>query len=400
VNRNHGWKIPLALLIQAVVVSPALADEDGVAQTAAADSENAPVDVVAQTTEDEEEEEEEEATDERRRERDDSNASLDAIVPPGTLSSLTAAMGGAGATGAVSPLPVTIGGSVSMNTNVGSLVRPNAQTIDSVSLNFGANVSYNFETDTNLSVSASLQKFVTPHGLTRQYEARFGDLSVGLTQPAFYTIPGADIALTGSLSGTIPTSDFSRFMGLRTSIDASLSMSRSVGRFSFSYTFGAGKNFHRYTSIVFNPEQYEADALIRGDGAENISETRLAIESGVLPEWSVSNSLSMSVRLPENLSAQLGFSLSDSFTYATDTISAEDELQSEFARPGRGRDQAMSGRIGVGYRFLQRFNAGVSLATGGPPKTADNQRFRFPFWDFQGGNLQYTSLSVSLSGSY
>ncbi len=353
-------------------------------------------DAVAQAEDDEDEPVE--AAERAGDEDEDDESALNAIVPPGTLSSLSVGLDGE--SGSISPLPFTIGGGISMVTNVGSLVRPNTQTTDSVSLNFSTNLSYSFESDTVLAVYAGLQKFVTPHGLVRQYEARFGDISVALSQPAFYTIPGAKISLTGSLTGSIPTSDFSRFSGLMTSIDGSLVAARSFGRLSLSYSFGVSKNFHRYTSVVFNPDRYEADALIRGTGAENISETLVAITTGVLPEWSVSNSLSASIRLPANFSTQVGFSLSDSFTYATDSITAEDDLQSEFAEPGRGRSQAMSGRIGLGYRFLSRFSAGVSLSTGGPPKTADNSRFRFPFWDFQGGNLQYTSLSLSLSGSY
>lgn len=389
---------PLVLLLALATGAQAWAEPPG-EDKAADDGPTTPdaIDVVAQAEDDDEPAE---ATESSRddEDEDEEDSALNAIVPPGTLSSLSIGLGDD--SGSISPLPFTIGGGISMVTNVGSLVRPNAQTTDSVSLNFSTNLSYSFESDTVLAVYAGLQKFVTPHGLVRQYEARFGDISIAASQPNFYTIPGADISLTGSLSGSIPTSDFSRFSGLMTSIDGSLVAARSFGRLSLSYSFGVTKNFHRYTSVVFNPERYEADALVRGTGAENISETLVAITTGVLPEWSVSNSLSASIRLPANFSTQVGFSLSDSFTYATDSITAEDDLQSEFAEPGRGRSQAMSGRIGLGYRFLNRFSAGVSLSTGGPPKTADNSRFRFPFWDFQGGNLQYTSLSLSLSGSY
>jgi hypothetical protein len=300
----------------------------------------------------------------------------------------------------MSPLPFSINASIGANANLGSMVRPNAQTTDSVMMNFGVGLSYSLTDLMSVSASGSLSKFVTPHGSTRQYEARFGDVYLGFNHGSLYTIPVAEINISGGISAALPTSDFSRFMGQYTSLGANLSLSRTVGRFTFSYAFSTSKNFNRYTSVVFNPERYEADALVRGTGAENISDTRVAIATGILPEWNVSNSLRMAVRLPANFGASLGFTLSDSFTYADDSLSADDELQSEFAVLGRGHSQTAVGSISASYRFLNRFSTNLSFSTAAPPKTNDNGRFRFPFWDTQSGNLQYTAVSLSLNVNY
>jgi hypothetical protein len=303
-------------------------------------------------------------------------------------------------TGPTSPLPFSINASVGANANLGSMVRPNVQTTDSVSMNFGLGASYSFTDTISVSASASVQKFVTPHGSTRQYEARFGDIYLGANHGNLYTIPVVDIGISGGLSVALPTSDFSRFQGQYLSTGANLGLSRSFGRVSLSYALSASKNFHTYTSVVFNPERYEAEALVRGNGAENISETRVAIDSGILPEWSVSNSLRVAVRLPANFGVSVGFTLSDSFTYLANSLTAEDELQSEFAQTGRGHSQVMVGSIGASYRFLSRFSVGVNMSTAAPPKTADNSRFRFPWFDTQAGNLSYTALSINLGFNY
>jgi hypothetical protein len=299
-----------------------------------------------------------------------------------------------------SPLPFSINASVGANANLGSMVRPNVQTTDSVMMNFGLGLSYSITDLMSVSASGSLSKFVTPHGSTRQYEARFGDVYLGFNHGNLYTIPVAEINISGGVSAALPTSDFSRFMSQYTSLGANLALSRTVGRFTFSYAFSTSKNFNRYTSVVFNPERFEADALVRGNGAENISDTRVAIATGILPEWNVSNSLRMAVRLPANFGAALGFTISDSFTYADDSLSADDELQSEYAVLGRGHSQTAVGSISASYRFLTRFSTNLSFSTAAPPKTNDNSRFRFPFWDTQSGNLQYTAVSLSLNVNY
>ena len=301
---------------------------------------------------------------------------------------------------AASPLPFSINASVGANANLGSMVRPNVQTTDSVMMNFGLGLSYSITDLMSVSASGNLSKFVTPHGSTRQYEARFGDVYLGFNHGNLYTIPLAEINISGGISAALPTSDFSRFMSQYTSVGANLAFSRTVGRFTFSYAFSTSKNFNRYTSVVFNPERFEADALVRGNGAENISDTRVAIATGILPEWNVSNSLRMAVRLPANFGAALGFTVSDSFTYADDSLSADDGLQSEFAVLGRGHSQTAVGSISASYRFLDRFSTNLSFSTAAPPKTNDNSRFRFPFWDTQSGNLQYTAVSLSLNVNY
>ena len=162
--------------------------------------------------------------------------------------------------------------------------------------------------------------------------------------------------ISGGVDASIPTSQASRFEGLRTSIGANLGLSRSFGDVTLSYTLGANKNFHRATSVVFNNDRYDIDVLLRQNDVSRVSDALVALDTGVLGEWSVSNSLNLGYRFWDTgLSASLGFTLSDSFTYAADAIAEDDEFTSQFAEPGRGHSQIMIGSIGLGYRFLEHF---------------------------------------------
>jgi hypothetical protein len=299
-------------------------------------------------------------------------------------------------------LPISISGNLGIRTNVGSLVRDKFAATDSVSMSLGLTLGYAFENAPGVSVSASTgySKFLSPDGTTYQYEGRWGDTSLGASYDGFATIPG-DIGLSASADVTLPTSRASRFERLRTAVGLGISASRGFGPVSLSYSLGASKNFHQYTSLVVDTDRYRIDAFARAGENDDLAGALVALDSGILSEWGVSNSLGLSYRTPvTGLSASLGISFSDAFTYADDSITSRDEYTSEFASPSRGHSQTMSGSFGASYSFLDHFSTGLRFSTSAAPKQSDNTGVRFPLWDLESGNLQYTSVSFSLSASY
>lgn len=298
-------------------------------------------------------------------------------------------------------LPFSVNGSVSTSFTIGSISRDNYVTTDSVLSNWGLGISYPITSLISASMNLGLSKYLTPHGSTRRYESRFADIGLGLSHGSLYTIPVAEVNISGGLSASIPTSDVSRFTGLRTAIGANLGLSRSFGDVSLSYSLSVNKNFHRATSVVFNENRYDIDVLLRQTDVARVSDALVALDTGVLSEWSVSNSLRLGYSFWDTgLSASLGLTFSDSFTYAIDEITEEDELTSEFAEPGRGHSQVVIGSVGLSYRFLDHFSTGISMSTAQQPKTADNGRIRFPFYDTQTANLSATSLAIRFGVSY
>jgi len=328
-------------------------------------------------------------------------APLDAGNPPGEdldLSETVDDLEEDASTRGGSPLPVTLTGSWSTRVGSGTIFRNSYATTDSVLMSFGLGASYSFAGSMSASIGTGYSKFVTPHGMVRRYEGRFSDINLGYSYGGFYTIPGAGISLSTNAGLVVPVSLSSRTERLFTRFNTGLSMSRGFGNLSLSYSFGVSKNFHRYTTTVLN-EESGLDLLSRQGGAERISERLVAVGTGILPEWSVSNTISMSYRWFTGFSTSIGLTFSDSFTYRNGSAE-RDEFTSEFAEPGRGHRQVMVGNISASYSFLNYFTTGLSMSTAQPPRTADNQRVRFPLYDTQAGNLQYTNLTFTFSARY
>lgn len=299
-------------------------------------------------------------------------------------------------------LPFGVSASIGTGTSLGAISRPNYQTSDGVRLNFGLGLSYPFDNGIRTAINASWSKYVTRNGGSNyQYEGRWGDIGLSASHGSVATIPGADINVSVNGSLSLPTSVYSRQSRLYTSARVGAGLSRSFGGFSASYGFGVSKNFHRYTTVVQRLDNAaEADRYAREGGNERLAGDLVALETGILPEWGISHSIGLSYRFDFGLSTSLSWAFSDSWSYADDTITDEDEFTAPDAESGRGHGQSMSGSLGVSYAFLDHYSVSANMTTGGPPKTADNERVRFPFFDTQSGNLQYTSLGLSLGASW
>lgn len=298
--------------------------------------------------------------------------------------------------------PFSVNLSISNTVSLGTLFRDKYSVTNYDVLSFGFGVGYATPVDgLNLSLSAGYSKYLSEAGgSVQQREGRWSDMGLGASYGLWSDPDFTGLSLSSSLGFTIPTSEMSRFTNLRTAVRMGLGLSRSFGDLSLSYGISFKKNWHRDTSVVADLDQYDLDVLARDGGLEQLSETQVALDTGVLSSFSLSNSFSVSYGWFEGFRTSISFSFSDSWTYDNGTITANDEFTSENAVVGRGHGQSMSGSISASYAFLDYFSAGISMSTSQQPLTADNQRVRFPFFDLETGNLSATSLSVSLSAAY
>jgi hypothetical protein len=274
---------------------------------------------------------------------------------------------------------------------------PETQTSDSLLNTWGLTVGKGFENEMRLALAWGFYKYLTQYGgLNGLNEARINDLTLAWSTGPIYVIPRADISISGSVGLVAPLSRMSRTTTLRTAISPSLSLSRSFGNFSVGASIGGSKRFHRFTSSVVDAGDVEA--LRREGGAEDISANLVAI-AGVNSEWSFSTGLNMSYRWFKGFTTSLAWNYGRSWAYDV-TPSQCDDLSSPFARcDGRiARDQ-MVGAISVNYAFRDYFSVGASATTAQQPKTADNRRINFPFWDLNTPGLLYTTLGVNFSAS-
>lgn len=294
------------------------------------------------------------------------------------------------------PIDISIGTSLSMS--AGNL-RPNlpeTEQDDSLLNSWNLGVGRDVTDDLSASLSWGFYKFLTrAGGLNQQREFRVNDISVGLAYSPVYVIPRADVRVSASLSGVIPISRISRTSTLRTSISPSLTFSRSFGNLLLSYRLGASKRFHRFTSSVVDAT--DVDAIRRDGGAEDISANEVAL-AGVNTEWSWVNNVSASYRWFEGFSTSLTWGYARSWGY---NVTDCDEFSSDFARcNGRVARDSMTGSIGAAYSFLDHYSVSLSASTAQRPKTADNRRINFPFWDVQTPGLFNTQLSLGFSASF
>ena len=298
-------------------------------------------------------------------------------------------------------VPLSVSASARASATLGHFFRDTTVARNGMASIYGLGVNYRLMPSVSASLSMSYLQYLSAYGGSqRRYEGRFQDMGLSLSHASIFRESWSGINLSGGLSGVIPTSASSQFTGLYTSLSASATLSRGIGPVSLSLTNSFSKNFHRYTSIVADLDRYPIDALARADSPERITETRIALDTGLLTSHSLSHSLSANYRVWSTLSLGLSFGLNHSWTYDNGTITREDEFTNPNARVGRGFRQGMSGGLSASYGFLDYYGVSFSLSTNQSPLTADNRRVRFPFWDFQSGNLQYTSASLGLSASF
>jgi hypothetical protein len=296
-------------------------------------------------------------------------------------------------------LPFGVTASMGTRASLGQLFRDPNTITNSAALNFGLGLTYPITDQLMANMNFGYSKFVTPHGLDTIYEGRFTDPLIGITAPSVYTIPVLGIRVGAGGAVVIPVTEISRTQRLFTTLSGNIGLSRGFGPVNLSYSLSVSKSFNRYTNTVLDAR--ELDIFARIGGPEQVAQALVADTSGILTEWTVSNAMSLGYRTPvQGLSTNLVFSLVDAFSYREDSIMEADAFTSEFARVGRGRSQFMSGAISVSYSFLGHYAVTTALATSQLPKTFDNRRVRFPFWDTQSGNLQFTSVGMTLSASF
>jgi len=334
------------------------------------------------------------------------------------LPSVAAAQDDRGGEGDKFELPFDVSADARLSMGFGKL-NPSLRSVDrsdAVSLGLGLSVSREITDGLTGTLGSGWSTFLTAAGTddlifcdpdasgepgltdgecVRRYRGWIDDLSVRLSYAPIYVIPGAGIRISGSLASVVPLSRNSRISGLRTFISPGVSLSRGFGPLSLSYGFGFNKRWYRYTSVVLDAR--ELDIVYRTGGAEDIAVNRVA-EAGVNTSWSISNNASLGFAWTDDFSTSVSWAFSHAQGY--NVFEERDEFTSDFATVGRVGRQSMTGTLSASYSFLDHYGVALAMSTSGAPKTADNRRVRFPFFDTESGNQSRTNVSLSLSASY
>jgi hypothetical protein len=263
--------------------------------------------------------------------------------------------------------------------------------------------SYFFSDGTRVAANASLsQELTEANGDDDPQTLIFSDISLSVGRSLYRFKGGPQIF--GSLNVQLPTSESSRVETLRTSVGARLSAAQPVGPLFLSLGSGFRKNFHEYTHPTRNPNTGDPfttrDGLVveelvtgiaRSGGSELAGATYFEGETNNTSfVWS--NSISAFWPVAETLGFFISYNLSHSWTYESYEL---DEFSGVGASAGRGRRDSHGGSISAQWQPWDQLAFGVGMGTGGPTRTADDKRIRFPFFNLEGPESNMTTFFIS-----
>ncbi len=289
--------------------------------------------------------------------------------------------------------------SLSLRTSVGSgtLVRNEFSNNPFVSQTLS--VRPNFRVTSGLSANASFSlecEYTQPDNPSGR-RCTPSDLRLGLSHFRLLTDPLLDGRLTGSFSAFFPTSYASRFNGTVANLRMGLGYVITLfnNRLMLSYSGAAQKFLPKRKIRGFQASDAPSSDLplflTRGGAPQDAA----AGSGGPMNDnWAVINSLSMNLTILPGLFAQLGVGIFNFFRFAVADELARDDLAST------GRADFTFGSIALAYAPLDYLSVSFGLSSFQPAKTADNKRFRFPFYDFSSPSNNFSRWSLSASLVY
>lgn len=264
---------------------------------------------------------------------------------------------------------------------------------------YSFNASYTIS-DFSLSTGLAWTHWLTTGGGANEpNETRFQDISLSGGWSGI-ELGSTGIRMTADASLSFPTSDFSRATSQIVGTGAGINFSRRVfDRLSFGLGLNGGKTFHEFNQVVGDLSKAgSGNILFRAGGAEQLGQGLVALGDRNV-EYSLGGSVSAGVSLIDGMRLGISYSYSTFWTYAS-AVDNDDEFRSLYGDAGRGRGDVVSTGVNLSYAFLDHFSISGGIRTAVAPRTADNQSFRFPFWNMQGAANNWSQLTLGLSANY
>lgn len=331
-----------------------------------------------------------------------------ASTPTAPAARPAAAIGGAAAAADGTELAAQsgFGMGVSLDHSVGQGTFENAQYFAFVGGSLVLAPRYGFSVGgvkLGASANASVSYEYTPpdNAVGRRYN--WSDIGLGLSAPAIWKDEKfTGIVVTPRIGLTLPVSIGSLFRGTITNLSGGIGLGRAFGRFNLGASVGVGRTF--YGEVTRNIT--DAESKLR-DQQQNVificrtDSTNCGLR-GVPTLWSLSGGLHASYSPIDRLSFGLGLNMSKGFKYyqGVDEFSSKAQTSNGPAVRGQGTADNMVGSLSASYQLTDALGISASMGTAQPPRSADNRRFRFPFYAFEGQENGYTSYSVALSAAF
>lgn len=209
--------------------------------------------------------------------------------------------------------------------------------------------------------------------------------------------PVTGIKLSGWVDLLLPTSLLSQYQSKILTARLGLGLSKEFGWVNLYYQTRFSKNFHKYDHPVLSqPDGGIATCLPSAGGA--LVDTDVCAPGGVAnSSFQFMNRGTVEFVPYEGLSITVDFIAYNDFTY---DVNPDDALTNGNAVAGRGQRDLTQGTFEVGYQVNPYLGVSLGTTTLQPPKTLDNEGFRFPFFDFRTASNNFTTVYLDLVGTF
>ncbi len=266
-----------------------------------------------------------------------------------------------------------------------------------------------FEDGTLLNLQIAVtQELTNSDSTTEQRQFLLSDLRLGAARK-LYSIDSTKTAFSGELYSLWGTSLASQGETLVTALEGRVTATQPVNDFTFLFRSAYRENFHRYTSPVTSTTAEDGFRLCMArDGGNEGLGNDACTGGGNNRARAWNNRLAVSYTPFESLSFSLRYTLLHSWAYESYDVGRPENCSSGVlecagsgvgAAEGAGRADSQIGELFATYALRNNIALTAGVATAGATRTSDDERIRFPFFNFEGeeNNLTTYFLSVTLT---
>ena len=295
-----------------------------------------------------------------------------------------------------------VGGSVGLTTSLGRATLnggPDHQPYLGMSLSMRPRVDLVRDLGMSLAMRLDVDFELVDNAYSESTERQqvfLSDLLLTYAWKDFVKLESAGLGVSGTFGFAFPTSllsqHASKVLGLRLGVSAAW---EPVAWLSVTYSISGTRNFNRFDSAVLDDADFRTSPLRRVGGPESVASGLTATGAGVTA-WALGNDLEVGFTFLDDFSFTIGFGL---LTAWSDKSIPKDDRSSPYAVGGTGRADVMTGSLAFGWEPLDVLAVELGTTVEQAPKTEDNARFRFPWWDTTSGalNRQVFYLDVTLT---
>lgn len=295
------------------------------------------------------------------------------------------------------PVPFTLGFKLESAVGQGTFVADEYARNSEVG--WGASIAPGYRPFTELMLSAYAkvtQELTDSEIDTHRQQLLLLDVNLR-SDYALGTIPVVDVKAATGLWLYLPTSKVSQYETLVVGAAARLVLGRQFGEhFSLDFLGIFRKNFHEYEGPVLDTSGSSPPPIfVRRGGPEDLGGTLVAAGTNNVSFYFY-NVGQFTWSPVAEWAFDIAYGMTNSFTYASHP---KDELSSPYADAGVGQRDSTIASIDVAYTLDKRFSFSAGVQTVSVPKTADNESFRFPLYDFEGTADNATSIYIDVTVS-